>query len=292
MKPWAIFIGIGIFFLIGAAGLASEDIGGGIFGLFLASAMFVLSYVLKKKEKEREEKVRLMIEQSSREEKQRNAPKKQERQKEKIVTTSFDIPFLLEEKVVRYFYRGIEINTFGDAEPEILKMQETNNWEMSTNAENDKLLFLHDGHLIGYANRFQKMVSDFQKKGDPVRVWLESFSGDKASVSIAFYKDERARVARRECEVVRLTKYTGFFEQRMINKLPSGAWLEFDDSECCWDEKDLGTVYVTALGERIGALQKRHAERFLSESAAGAFFEKANYDEGKELSVPYVKICW
>lgn len=131
-----------------------------------------------------------------------------------------------------------------------------------------------------------KMVSDWEKKGFPCSaIILRSCT----EVVLRFYRDKRLGNEWRPQDVFALIAYKSSSKQEMILSLSSGDELEFEED---WDHEN--SVIVLCMGEPIGKLPKKYAEKYLSEGAHSVYFEKCEEvaDEYDYIVKPFIRIYW
>lgn len=90
---------------------------------------------------------------------------------------------------LKYRYDNVPI-VVTDAAP-IMSAAEKEEWDLSAEIVNDVVrLSTVDGE-IGYLDRFDGMIGDWQRRKEPYRIILQSYSPEtgKASVYLAFYKE-------------------------------------------------------------------------------------------------------
>lgn len=219
-------------------------------------------------------------------------------------STSMDIPPIIPEKkkldvhvpekigdfALVYHYGKIPFIPSNNAQDEIEKMQEQNDWELIANPIDGKIHAFHEDVDIGIINGRQQMILDWLKRKDLLKIWLENFGDDGNYVFLGFYRDEQKYLSHRESTVVKLTRYTNEAAQDALFALQDGTKLEFDENYDYNLPED--TICITYIGSAIGALPKKTAQRYIEEGAAAVFLDHTDYDMDKEKEVPFVKIYW
>lgn len=123
--------------------------------------------------------------------------------------------------------------------------------------------------------------------GDPYLAVLRA-PGDK--VSFAFYKDKRKGNEYREQTVTTLTGFKSKAKQQTISLLEKGDELELEE-----DFNHEGSVIVSYIGDPIGNLPKKTADKFLQDGVYAAFFEKSEEIESSDCEMiekPSIRIYW
>lgn len=170
---------------------------------------------------------------------------------------------------------------------------QNNMWELSANIEGDNVALYSNGKRIGVlGGKRVEMMKDWIKNNEPYTIILEGIDSEnkKAIAYLAFYRDKRAKMSYREQTTVRLTNCKKEDQQMIISSLESGDELYL--SEEYNDRTDSEYVAVEESCVEIGRLPKKACERYLDEGAAGCFFDYSDYDEEKDIYVPYVTIYW
>lgn len=207
------------------------------------------------------------------------------------------IPEFVSGKPLVYRYNKLSFIPSDSAKAEIEKMSPDNDLELNASVSENGIALYHNDILIGYTEERKEMISDWLRRGDPLKIWLENLGDNGNYFNIAFYRDEQKRLAFRENSVVKLTRYANSDAQDNMIGILVGVKLDFDDD---YDDYDFdyynddipeGTVFITYCGDAIGTLPKRVAEKYLNEGAAGVFLDHMDYDD-KGNDVPYVKIYW
>lgn len=201
-----------------------------------------------------------------------------------------NVPAMIGNLCLVYHYSEVPFTPTPKTEAEVEKMQRENTWELTISLVDDMPHAFHGDMDIGAINGREKMISDWLRKGDLLKVWLQSFGSGGNFVFLGFYRDEQKRLSYRENAVVRLTRYANEDAQLAINGLQDGTKLEFDDDYSYDLPED--TVCITYGGCALGALPKSTARKYLDESAAAVFLDHIDYDSDKDKDIPYVKIYW
>lgn len=188
-----------------------------------------------------------------------------------------------------YQYSNAKIAPRGNFPLAMGDMEASGNWNVELILENDKVYFTYKKTKIGTLVDRADMVKDFLSRGDAVLARLDPETPTEPSLLLAFYRDERKRLSHRENEVVKLIRYANQEAQDFMIGLEPGYQLDFDPNYDYNAPED--TVFILC-GGAIGALPKKQSRRYLSESAAGVFVEKIEYDTDKGKDIPYVRIFW
>ena len=143
----------------------------------------------------------------------------------------------------------------------------------------------HGDRYIAQLSAKTDMCMDWLRRGEPIRCEITGFRYGQEHVTLAFYRNEAARLKHRQSVVIRLTAYTAEENQNGIFASTPGEKLT-----CADDEDAYGKVNVLDYcQEPIGRLPKKYADLFFEEGFAGVFFDHADEDDEGKL-IPYVKI--
>ena len=187
-----------------------------------------------------------------------------------------------------YQYARIKIDLAETASEIIGEMESANNWSVSFDVSGTAVLVSYNGRVLGTLLDRVDMVRDFIRRNDLVLGWLETNSKTTNTLVLAFYRDERKRLANKESEVVKLTRCLNQEAQDTMIGLDDGVALTLDDDYDYTAPE--GTVFVL-FGSAMGALPKKQANRYLEEGVAGVFLEYFDYDD-RDRQIPYVRIYW
>lgn len=132
--------------------------------------------------------------------------------------------------------------------------------------------------------RKTEMLFDWERKGFPCHAILLA-SGNQ--VNLRFYQDRRIGHEWREQTVVALISFKSESKQDGISFLTSGDELTLSEDY----EKECRVEVTTPTGEVVGALPKKAAERFISDGAYAAYFERGEEDEDGVIK-PFIHIYW
>lgn len=152
--------------------------------------------------------------------------------------------------------------------------------------------FLHLGDEVATSNFKVDMFSDWEKNGDPIKVFLKEANKDAGvfRATAYFYRDRRPANSYREQTVVALLAYKGKDKQETISILNRGEELELAS------QKEAGHAYlVRHRGEVIGRLPAKESQRVEDDPPTLIVFENANVIEtssGNEIEQPFVRIYW
>ena len=185
-----------------------------------------------------------------------------------------------------YYYPKVKIIPVPDARALAEEMQETGDWKLEATKEAFGVELTYHGEAFASLAERENMVSDWLQRGDPMFIVLGNLGDSGDYVALAFYRDEQKRLANREYEVVKLTRYTNEDAQFALMGLTPGTKLDLEED---YDRED---SVLVMYGDAIGALPKRHAKRFLEDGCSGAFLDRLEYDDEKDKDVPYIRIYW
>lgn len=174
-----------------------------------------------------------------------------------------------------------------------IKATENNALELSAQIDGNDVLLYSRREKIGIlgGNRID-MLKDWIRNNEPYLIYLEGIDTEnkKAIVHLAFYRDKREKMSWREHVTIKLTNYKKEDAQMVIPVLENGNELDLNENYS--DRSASEYVGVEESYVEIGRLPKKMCERYLEEGAAGCFFDHADYDEEKDVYIPYVTIYW
>lgn len=154
-----------------------------------------------------------------------------------------------------------------------------------TPSPNNIIDLFHGDRYIAQLSAKTDMCMDWLRRGEPIRCEITGFRYGQEHVTLAFYRNEAARLKHRQSVVIRLTAYTAEEKQNGILASTPGEKLT-----CADDEDAYGKVNVLDYcQDPIGSLPKKYADLFLEEGFAGVFFDHADEDDNGKY-IPYVKI--
>lgn len=196
------------------------------------------------------------------------------------------------DNCVRLYYYSVNFIPVSNAEEVVAQIMQEKKYELSIQVKENKIIAFYQDRELGEIIQRQDMIKDWLKKKDLIKLYFERYSSDdleKCHVFIAFYRDEQARLSRREQSVVKLTNYKNEDARTGQIGLKDGALLDFDTDIDFEAPED--TVWITYAGYEIGRLPKKYAKRYIEEGATAVFFDRFETDENYE-DIPYVKIYW
>lgn len=166
--------------------------------------------------------------------------------------------------------------------------------EMKQNA--DYRLALKDtGEMtLEYAGRYYAKIAT-PKISEMLKDWVINkepyliFANSSDTLLVVFYRDKQARMANREHDVIKLTAYYSEAKQEAISCLEEGDELIIGEDV---NSEGDDIVTVEGLGQEIGRLPKKQAQKYLDEGVAGCFVSRIEYDDEKNKYVPFVIIYW
>lgn len=163
-------------------------------------------------------------------------------------------------------------------------LAEEQKWELTAKkSENDILLYGHDDIFVGKlgGNRVE-MLSDWLMRNEPYIILLENVNTEskEAVVFLGFYRDFNKYYADRESSIVKLTRYQNETAQLSILAFKQYEKLELDE----YDDK----INV----DDIGWLSGKIAQRLIDNGYSACVFDHYDYDDEKDVYIPYVKIFW
>lgn len=201
------------------------------------------------------------------------------------------VPHTKDGAPMQYNYRNQEIL---DLDFDVaMKAANENSWELSAKVDGDRISLYYNDSKIGYlGGTHVDMLQDWIKRNDPYTIYLEGIdSENKTAIAfLIFYRDNRKYMSFREQTTVKLTSYRKQDSQMVIAFLNEGEELEL--SEEYNDNSGNEYVAVEESSVEIGRLPKKVADRYLNEGAAACYFDHSDYDDEKDIYIPYVVIYW
>ncbi len=169
-------------------------------------------------------------------------------------------------------------------------MQAENTWTFEIKVDNNVIQLYFKENLFGELIDKADMVIDWLKRNDPCIVGLKRIDIEKNEyvAFAAFYRDEQKRLAYRENEIVKLIKFANKDVQENLEYINEGDMCELSED---FDDEN-NDIIIVEVGDKIGQLPKKQAEKFRSNGCAGAFIDHVDFDDEKEKYIPYVKIYW
>lgn len=214
--------------------------------------------------------------------------KTSEKQNKKFELT---IPSVKDGCPIAYKYNGCEIEELNY--DSVLSFATNNKYELSVKILDGKPYFYCEDSMIGtISGNISNMLIDWLSNKEPFFVCIEGIDTTlrKAYAFIVFYRDKRKKMSYREQSVVRLTNYRGEDSQMIIMQLNEGVELFLSEDYDISSDKDFVSVSESCVD--IGRLPKKISEKYFEEGCAGCFFDKSEYDDVKDIYIPYVRIYW
>lgn len=157
----------------------------------------------------------------------------------------------------------------------------------------DRIVILKKTTPIGILENEQRseMVKDWIKKEEPFSIYVKnvSLSPYSLTVFIAFYRDKRKHLAYRETSSFKLTNYRKDESQMVICCMNDTDEIELVES-CDINGNDC--VYAEVDGVEIGKLPKKISNRYFDEGAYACYFDYFEYEDEKDIYIPFVTIYW
>ena len=201
------------------------------------------------------------------------------------------VPHTKDGAPMQYNYRNQEIL---DLDFDVaMKAAAEKSWELSAKVDGDRIALYYSDSKIGYlGGTHVDMLQDWIKRNDPYTIYLEGIdSENKTAIAfLIFYRDNRKYMSFREQTTVKLTSYRKQDSQMVIAFLNEGE--ELDLSEEYNDNTGNEYVAVEESSVEIGRLPKKVADRYFNEGAAACYFDHSDYDDEKDIYIPYVIIYW
>ena len=143
---------------------------------------------------------------------------------------------------------------------------------------------------LGRHKALGRMVSDWDKRGEPYVLKIQSVDQEVCTALIGFYRDKAAQYSNREQTVVALTGVAKKDRQESIFLVRS-----FDEIELGEDPDKPGAVLAyTLLGEELGRVPQSAASRWLEEEAAFVMVDHVQTvdTEDDSYDCPVIRIFW
>lgn len=143
---------------------------------------------------------------------------------------------------------------------------------------------------LGRYKALGRMVSDWDKRGEPYVLKIQSVDHEACTALLGFYRDKVAQHRHREQTVVALTGVAKKDRQETI------FWLSpFDEIELGEDPGKPGAVLAyTLLGEELGRVPQSAASRWVEEEAAFVMVDHVQTvdTEDDSYDCPVIRIFW
>lgn len=192
---------------------------------------------------------------------------------------------------MQYSYRNQEIL---DLDFDVaMKSASENSWELSAQSDGNRIALYSGADKIGYlGGTHVDMLHDWINRNDPYTIYLEGiYSENKTGIAyLVFYRDNRKYMSFREQTIVKLTNFRKEDSQMVIPFLNGGE--ELDLSEQYNDNSGTEYISVEESSVEIGRLPKKASDRYFNEGAAACYFDHSDYDDEKDVYIPYVVIYW
>ena len=266
-------LGFGLLALFCGCMIVVDDPTSG-FTLFLIGAVLIAWYFVRKRRVENKPKEK---------------PIANDKPKDHIDINCY-IPSRIGDCLRLYQYFNLRIRPIENACELVQIMQAENTWTFEIKVDNNVVQLYFKENLFGELIDKADMVIDWLKRNDPCIVGLKRIDIEKNEyvAFAAFYRDEQKRLAYRENEIVKLIKFANKDVQENLEYINEGDMCELSED---FDDEN-NDIIIVEVGDKIGQLPKKQAEKFRSNGCAGAFIDHVDFDDEKEKYIPYVKIYW
>lgn len=169
----------------------------------------------------------------------------------------------------------------------VLAAAKAERWYLSAKQIGKEIHLFSEETNLGILTERADMVSDWLKRGEPYLIILERVNSETGcTVMLVFYRDKQKYYANREQTVTALTAFKAEAKQDVLSCLGEGDELELEEE---WDKED--SAVVTFMGDAIGRLPKKYAQKYISDGAALVVLDHMEEDD-EFVKKPYVRIYW
>lgn len=170
---------------------------------------------------------------------------------------------------------------------DVLSAAKAERWYLSAKQIGSDIHLLSEEADLGILTERADMVSDWLRRDEPFLVILERVNSEAGcTVMLVFYRDRLKYYANREQTVTALTAFKAESKQDILSCLEETDELELEEN---WDKED--SVAVVYMGDTIGNLPKKYAQRYISDGAALVVLDHMEEDD-EFIKKPYVRIYW
>lgn len=280
-KNWKVIVGA--VFLVGGFGCIGSDMGSAVFGILVGIAL-IAWWILGRRSTASNNSTEEKTLQSSHSVHQAVSPVPSISAEPKEAPAVV-IPEKKDGASLAYRYSV----PFSPSNPDaLLSAAKEKRWYLSAKQMGREIHLFSEGTDLGVLNERADMVSDWIRRNEPYLIILERMNSETGcTVMLVFYRDKQKYYANKEQAVTALTGYKSEDKQAAILSLNAGDELEAEE-----DYEKEGRVLVSDMGEAIGSLPKKYAERFISEGASLIIFDHGEEDEENSVTKPFIKIFW
>lgn len=169
----------------------------------------------------------------------------------------------------------------------LLSAAKEKQWYLSAKQVGQEIHLFSAETDLGVLTERVDMVSDWIRRSEPYLIILERVNSEtECTVMLVFYRDKQKYYANREQTVIALTAFKSEAKQDALSCLGESDELDLEED---WDKED--SVVVTFMGDAIGKLPKKYAQKYISDGAALVVFDHTEEDD-EFIQKPYVRIYW
>lgn len=145
-----------------------------------------------------------------------------------------------------------------------------------------------DGQILGRIQKYGSMISDWQRREEPMLCKITNIREGNEAVGLGFYRNEESKLTDCKIEVARLTKNRSEDMQISVSCMSDGAHLNIAP-ECIDESGSIPVLHITN-GE-VGCLPKKFNKIHDDYGIRGVFVDHVEEDESEKF-VAYVRIYW
>lgn len=190
-----------------------------------------------------------------------------------------------------YYYRNVKIN--GLDSPLFDSMVRNDDYSIDISPDQaGGAMIKKDGKLLGTIAKYGDMISDWQKRCDPMVCKITEIKEGREAVGLAFYRDVEKKLAFCKHEAARLVKNRSEEMQISLSCLYDGEMLEIFPEYI--DEYDAIPVQ-RKTGEELGFLPKKFNKIYEESEIRGVFVDHVDEDvndNGDYVYSAYVRVYW
>lgn len=195
------------------------------------------------------------------------------------------IPKVIDNCPLVYYYPKVAINNLDSAIFD--SMVDSDDFNITVTPDSSGGAIIRKGEKdVGTIDKYGDMISDWQKRGEPMVCKVISIKRGAEAVGLGFYRDVEAKLTGYKSEIVRLTKNRSQDMQISVSLLEDGEMLDI-----CPDYIEIeGSVPVLGktAGE-VGSLPKRFNKIAEDGGIRGVFVDHVDEDENEKYTA-YVRV--
>lgn len=195
------------------------------------------------------------------------------------------IPKVIDKCPLVYYYPKVIINNLDSAIFDSMVDSDDFNITVTSDSSGGAII-RKDGKDVGTIDKYGDMISDWQKRGEPMVCKIISIKRGAEAVGLGFYRDIEAKLTDYKSEIVRLTRNRSQDMQISVSLLEDGEMLDI-----CPDYIEIeGSVPVLGktAGE-VGSLPKRFNKIAEDGGIRGVFVDHVDEDENEKYTA-YVRV--